>query len=141
MIQLSERTNYTKRQSCQGLDDVQSGLWYSPPQLDEMTMEEPKIVRQGAKFGIKLKAVAPSIHMIRTDINAEVSPIIGTEKQSEELISYIMNEFESDPSKLWETNLFGKSLNDLVRERIQNKLFNMPESAQAKIQETLQRIE
>jgi stage IV sporulation protein A len=78
--------------------------------------------------------------MIKTNIQAEVSPIIGTEKQSEELINYLMGEFESDPSKLWETNLFGKSLNDLVREGIQNKLINMPESAQDKIQETLQRI-
>jgi stage IV sporulation protein A len=123
------------------LDDVQKvGYGIVPPQLDEMTLEEPEIIRHGAKFGVKLKAVAPSIHMIRTDINAEVSPIIGTERQSEELINYLMSEFEGDPSKLWDTNLFGKSLNDLVREGIQNKLYNMPESAQGKIQETLQRI-
>ncbi len=123
------------------LEDVQKvGYGIVPPQLDEMTLEEPEIIRQGGRFGVKLKAVAPSIHMIRTDINAEVSPIIGTERQSEELINYLMSEFESDPSKLWETNLFGKSLNDLVREGIQNKLLNMPESAQEKIQETLQRI-
>lgn len=123
------------------LEDVQKvGYGIVPPQLDEMTLEEPEIIRQGGRFGVKLKAVAPSIHMIRTDINAEVSPIIGTERQSEELINYLMSEFESDPSKLWETNLFGKSLNDLVREGIQNKLLNMPESAQGKIQETLQRI-
>lgn len=123
------------------LDDVQKvGYGIVPPQLDELTLEEPEIIRQGARFGVKLKAIAPSIHMIRADIQAEVSPIIGTEKQSEELINYIMNEFENDPSKIWETNIFGKSLNDLVREGIQNKLFNMPESAQAKLQETLQRI-
>lgn len=123
------------------LEDVQKvGYGIVPPQLDEMTLEEPEIIRQGSKFGVKLKAVAPSIHMIRTDIQAEVSPIIGTEKQSEELINYLMSEFENNPSKLWETNLFGKSLNDLVREGIQNKLINMPESAQDKIQETLQRI-
>ena len=123
------------------LEDVQKvGYGIVPPQLDEMTLEEPQIIRQGSRFGVKLKAVAPSIHMIRTDIHAEVSPIIGTEKQSEELINYLLNEFEGDPSKLWETNLFGKSLNDLVREGIQNKLFNMPDSAQSKIQETLQRI-
>ncbi|NLZ54779.1 MAG: stage IV sporulation protein A [Thermoanaerobacteraceae bacterium] len=123
------------------LEDVQkAGYGIVPPQLDEMTLEEPEIIRQGSKFGVKLKAVAPSIHMVRTDIQAEVSPIIGTEKQSEELINYLMSEFENNPSKLWETNLFGKSLNDLVREGIQNKLVNMPESAQDKIQETLQRI-
>lgn len=123
------------------LEDVHRvGYGIVPPQLDEMTLEEPEIIRRGSKFGVKLKAIAPSIHMIKTNIQAEVSPIIGTEKQSEELINYLMGEFESDPSKLWETNLFGKSLNDLVREGIQNKLINMPESAQDKIQETLQRI-
>ncbi|MCG1012188.1 stage IV sporulation protein A [Tepidanaerobacter sp. GT38] len=123
------------------LDDVQkTGYGIVPPQLDDMTLEEPEIIRQGSKFGVRLKAVAPSIHMIKTNIQAEVAPIIGTEKQSEELIKYLMSEFESNPSKLWETNLFGKSLNDLVRESIQNKLVNMPESAQEKIQETLQRI-
>lgn len=125
----------------QALEDVQkTGYGIVPPQLDEMTLEEPEIVRQGSRFGVRLRAIAPSIHMIKTNIQAEVSPIIGTEKQSEELIKYLMSEFESDPSKLWETNLFGKSLNDLVREGIQNKLANMPESAQDKIQETLQRI-
>lgn len=123
------------------LDDVTKfGYGIVPPQLDELTLEEPEIIRQGSRFGVKLKAVAPSIHMIRADIQAEVSPIIGTEKQSEELISYLLNEFENDPSKIWQTNLFGKSLNDLAREGIQNKLFNMPESAQGKLQETLQRI-
>ncbi len=123
------------------LEDVQKiGYGIVPPQLDEMSLEEPKIVRQGARFGIKLRATAPSVHMIRTDINAEVSPIIGTEKQSEELINYLISEFESNPSKLWKTNLFGKSLNELVREGIQNKIFSMPESAQDKIQEALQRI-
>lgn len=125
----------------QALEDVQkTGYGIVPPQLDEMTLEEPEIIRQGSRFGVRLRAIAPSIHMIKTNIQAEVSPIIGTEKQSEELIKYLMSEFESDPSKLWETNLFGKSLNDLVREGIQNKLANMPESAQDKIQETLQRI-
>jgi len=123
------------------LDDVQKvGYGIVPPQLDELTLEEPQIIRQGSRFGVKLKAVAPSIHMVRADIQAEVSPILGTEKQSEELMGYIMNEFENNPAKIWETNIFGKSLNDLVREGIQNKLYNMPESAQGKIQETLQRI-
>ncbi|HHY03761.1 MAG TPA: stage IV sporulation protein A [Thermoanaerobacterales bacterium] len=123
------------------LEDVRKvGYGIVPPQLDELALEEPEIIRQGTRFGVKLKAVAPSIHMIRADIQAEVSPIIGTEKQSEELLSYLLNEFESDPSKIWDTEIFGKSLNDLVRESIQNKLFHMPESAQGKLQETLQRI-
>lgn len=123
------------------IEDVREvGYGIVPPQLDELTLEEPEIIRQGSRFGVRLKAVAPSIHMIRADIQAEVSPIIGTEKQSEELINYLMSEFENNPAKIWDTNIFGKSLNDLVREGIQNKLFSMPESAQGKLQVTLQRI-
>lgn len=123
------------------LDDVKRvGYGIVPPQLDELTLEEPEVIRQGSKFGVRIRAIAPSIHMIRADIQTEVSPIIGTEKQSEELINYLMSEFENDPAKIWQTNIFGKSLRDLVREGIQNKLVHMPESAQSKLQETLQRI-
>ena len=123
------------------LEDVNKvGYGIVLPQLDELSLQEPEIIRQGSRFGVRLRATAPSIHMIRADIQAEVSPIIGTEKQSEELLNYLMTEFENNPSKLWETNLFGKSLNELVKESIQNKLHHMPESAQAKLQETLQRI-
>ncbi|ADL07742.1 stage IV sporulation protein A [Thermosediminibacter oceani] len=123
------------------LDDVKKvGYGIVPPQLDELTLEEPEIIRQGSRFGVRIRAIAPSIHMIRADIQTEISPIIGTEKQSEELISYLMSEFENDPEKIWQTNIFGKSLQDLVREGIQNKLLHMPEAAQSKLQETLQRI-
>ncbi|HHY13625.1 MAG TPA: stage IV sporulation protein A, partial [Thermoanaerobacterales bacterium] len=79
-------------------------------------------------------------HMVKVEVEAEVSPLVGTEKQSEELITYLLNEFENDPKKIWGSNIFGKSLHDLVREGIQNKLSNMPESAQIKLQETLQKI-
>lgn len=144
LMKLMKELTFAKKEYdkvAQALEDVKTiGYGIVPPQLDELTLQEPEIVRQGSRFGVKLKAVAPSIHMIRADINTEVSPIIGTEKQSEELISYLLSEFESDPSKIWETNLFGKSLDELVKEGIQNKLFHMPEAAQAKLQETLQRI-
>ncbi|SDD38853.1 stage IV sporulation protein A [Sporomusa acidovorans] len=123
------------------LEDVeQSGYGIVPPQLDEMVLEEPEIIRTGNRFGVKLKASAPSLHIIRTDVQAEISPIIGTEKQSEELIQYLMREFEGEPEKIWRTNLFGKSLNELVREGIQNKLTGMPENAQMKLKDTLQKI-
>lgn len=123
------------------LEEVrQTGYGIVPPQLDEMVLEEPEIIRTGNRFGVKLKACAPSIHLIRTDIQAEISPIIGTERQSEELIGYLMREFEGEPEKIWRTNLFGKSLNSLVREGIQNKITNMPENAQVKMRETLQKI-
>jgi len=110
------------------------------PQMDEMTLEEPEIVKQGSRFGVKLKASAPSIHMIRCDIETEIAPLVGTEKQSEELVNYLLKEFEKEPGKIWESNIFGKSLYELVGEGLQNKLFRMPEDAQLKLQETLQRI-
>lgn len=116
------------------------GYGVVPPQLEDMTLDEPEIIRQGGKFGVRLRASAPSIHMIKAEIQTEVSPIVGTEKQSEELVNYLLNEFENDTKKLWETNIFGKSLNDLVREGLQNKLSHMPEAAQMKLKETLERI-
>lgn len=123
------------------LDQVrQTGYGIVPPQLEEMVLEEPEIIRTGNRFGVKLRASAPSLHIIKTDVQAEISPIIGTEKQSEELIQYLMREFEGEPEKIWRTNLFGKSLNALVRESIQNKLTSMPENAQNKLRETLQKV-
>jgi len=118
----------------------QTGYGIVPPQLDEMVLEEPEIIRTGNRFGVRLKASAPSLHIIRTDVQAEISPIIGTERQSEELIQYLMREFEGEPEKIWRTNLFGKSVNELVREGIQNKLTGMPENAQIKLRETLQKV-
>ncbi|NLZ90556.1 MAG: stage IV sporulation protein A, partial [Clostridiales bacterium] len=103
------------------LKDVwDSGYGVVSPKLDELILEEPEIFKQGSRFGVRLKASAPSIHMIRADIQTEVSPLVGTEKQSEELLNYLISEFESNPSKLWESNIFGKSLYDLVREQLQN---------------------
>lgn len=110
------------------------------PQMEELTLEEPEIIKQGNRFGVKLRASAPSIHMIRADIETEIAPLVGTEKQSEELVSYLLKEFENDTGRLWESNIFGKSLHELVQEGLQNKLFRMPEDAQLKLQETLQKI-
>lgn len=121
-------------------DVWETGYGVVSPKLDELILEEPEIFKQGSRFGVKLRASAPSIHMIRADIQSEVSPLVGTEKQSEELLNYLISEFESNPSMLWESNIFGKSLYDLVREQLQNKLLKMPEDAQSKLQLTLQRI-
>ncbi len=118
----------------------QKGYGIVSPSIDELTLEEPEIVKQGSRFGVRLKASAPSIHMIRADIETEVSPIVGTEKQSEELVHYLLNEFEVDPKKIWESNIFGKSLHSLVNEGLHNKLYRMPDDAQMKMQETLQKI-
>jgi stage IV sporulation protein A len=144
LLRLMKDLSVAKRQYdkiASALEDVeQTGYGIVSPQLDEMILEEPEIIRTGNRFGVKLKASAPSLHIIRTDVQAEISPIIGTEKQSEELIQYLMREFEGEPEKIWRTNLFGKSLNELVREGIQNKLTSMPENAQMKLKDTLQKI-
>ena len=118
----------------------QKGYGIVMPSMDELILDEPEIVKQGSRFGVKLKAKAPSRHMIRGDIETEVSPIVGSEKQSEELVNYLLSEFESDPIKIWESNIFGKNLHELVNEGLQNKLYRMPEDAQGKLQETLERI-
>ncbi|GMA55743.1 hypothetical protein GCM10025858_02460 [Alicyclobacillus sacchari] len=105
-----------------------------------MTLDEPELIKQGSRFGVRLKATAPSIHMIRVDVESEFAPIVGTEKQSEELVRYLMQDFEKDPLKIWESDIFGKSLAAIVREGISAKLSLMPENAQFKLKETLQRI-
>ncbi|MFQ9872485.1 MAG: stage IV sporulation protein A [Oscillospiraceae bacterium] len=110
------------------------------PTLDELSLEEPEIVKQGGRYGVKLKASAPSIHMMRADITAEVSPIVGSEKQSEELVMYLLKEFEENPKKIWQSNIFGKSLHELVNEGLHNKLYRMPQDARLKLQETIERI-
>ena len=123
------------------LEEVRNkGYGIVSPQIDELTLEEPEIVKQGTKYGVKLKASAPSIHMIRADIETEVSPIVGSEKQSEDLVKYLLSEFENDPQQIWHSNIFGKSLHELVNEGLHNKLYKMPDEAQMKLQETLQRI-
>ncbi len=123
------------------LDEVKSkGYGIVTPSIDELVLDEPEMVKQGSRFGVKLKATAPSIHMIRANIETEVSPIVGSERQSEELVNYLLSEFENEPQKIWESNIFGKSLHELVNEGLQSKLYHMPEEAQGKLQETLERI-
>ncbi|MBR2744876.1 MAG: stage IV sporulation protein A [Clostridia bacterium] len=123
------------------LEEVKSkGYGIVTPSIDELVLDEPEMVKQGSRFGVKLKATAPSIHMIRANIETEVSPIVGSERQSEELVNYLLSEFENEPQKIWESNIFGKSLHELVNEGLQSKLYHMPEEAQGKLQETLERI-
>lgn len=117
-----------------------NGYGVVTPSLDDMDLKEPELIRQGSRFGVKLKASAPSLHIIRADITTEITPLIGTEKQCEDLVRYMLNEFEENPQKIWNSEIFGKSVNDLVRENIQNKLHRMPDNAQQKLQETVQRI-
>ena len=123
------------------LEEVEAkGYGIVTPSIDDLVLEEPEMIKQGSRFGVKLKATAPSIHLIKTNVETEVSPIVGSEKQSEELVNYLLSEFESNPKEIWKSNIFGKSLHELVNEGLQTKLSKMPEDAQMKLQETLERI-
>ncbi|MBQ7118368.1 MAG: stage IV sporulation protein A [Clostridia bacterium] len=123
------------------LDEVEAtGYGIVMPTMNELSLEDPEIMKQGGRYGVRLKASAPSIHMLKANINTEVAPIVGTESQSEELIMYLLKEFEEDPSKIWQSNIFGKTLDSLVNEGLHNKLYRMPADARMKLQETLERV-
>ncbi|MCL2023148.1 MAG: stage IV sporulation protein A [Oscillospiraceae bacterium] len=118
----------------------QTGYGIVLPSLDELSLDEPEIMRQGGRYGVRLRASAPSIHLMRADITTEVAPIVGSESQSEELVHYLLKEFEENPAEIWESNIFGKSLHELVNEGLHNKLYRMPSDARVRIQETLEKI-
>lgn len=123
------------------IDQVQrTGYGIVMPTIEDLTLDEPEIMKQGGRYGVRLRASATSIHMMRADIEAEVNPIVGTEKQSEELVHYLLSEFEEEPEKIWDTNIFGKSLNSLIREELSQKLNRMPDEAREKMRLTLERI-
>ncbi len=122
-------------------DDVmETGYGIVMPSTEELTFEEPEIIKQGGKYGIRLRAAAPSVHMLKTKISTEVTPIVGSEQQSEELVNYLLKEFEENPSKIWDSNILGKSLHELVNEGLHNKLYRMPTDARAKVKETIEKI-
>lgn len=140
LTQLSRvKTEYDK--VAHALQEVEeTGYGIVVPSIDTLVLEEPEIVKQGGRYGVRLKASAPSIHMIRADIQTEVSPIVGTEKQSEEMIHYLLQEFEGDTTKIWQSNIFGKSFHELVGEDLNTKVKRMPDEAREKLRDTLQRI-
>jgi stage IV sporulation protein A len=144
LLKILQEYSYAKKEYDKisgALEQVKiDGYGVVPPLLEEITLEEPEIINQGGRFGVKLQASAPSLHLIRVDIKSEFSPMVGSEKQSEDMANYLMEEFAESPDKLWESNLFGKSLYDLVKDGISNKLNNMPPHAQLKLQETLEKI-
>ncbi len=125
----------------EALDEAEArGYGIVSPSGEQLSLEEPQIIKQGNRFGVKLKASAPSYHIIKADIETEVSPIVGSEKQSEELVQYMLKEFEEDPKKIWESNIFGKSVYSLVNEGLNTKLGRMPFDARDKVKETLEKI-
>lgn len=123
------------------LEEVEAtGYGIIMPDIEELKLEEPEIVKQGGRYGVKLKASAPSIHLMKANITTEVSPIVGSEKQSEDLVMYLLSGFEEDPVKIWDSNIFGKSLHDLVNEGLHTKLSRMPMDARMRVQETVERV-
>lgn len=118
----------------------ETGYGIVMPTIDELSLEEPEIIKQSGKYGIRLKASAPSIHMMRVETKTEVTPIVGSEQQSEELVSYLLKEFEENPEKIWDSNIFGKSVHELVNEGLHNKLYRMPADARRKLGETIEKI-
>ena len=144
LMRIMKELSQTKKEYdrvAEALEQVrQKGYGVVNPALDEIEFAEPELFRQGNRCGVRIKAGASSIHLIRARIMTEVTPIVGTEKQGEEFVRYLTEEFENNPAKLWETEFFGKTLYDLVKEGIQNKLTRMPENAQEKLQETLTKI-
>lgn len=118
----------------------ETGYGIVMPEMNELSLEEPEIMKQGGRYGVKLKAQAPSIHLIKCNTYTEVAPIVGSESQSQELVMYLLKEFEENPSEIWDTNIFGKSLHELVSEGLNNKLYRMPIDARNKFRETIERV-
>ncbi|MBQ2944075.1 MAG: stage IV sporulation protein A [Ruminococcus sp.] len=119
---------------------LENGYGIVMPTMEELHLEEPQIVKQSGKYGVKLKASAPSVHMMKIETCAEVTPLVGSEQQSEDLVKYLLREFEEDPVKIWQSDIFGKSVNELVNEGLQNKLYRMPQDARMKLTETVEKI-
>ena len=118
----------------------QTGYGVATPSLNDMKLETPEIIKQGPRYGVKLKAIAPSIHMIRVDVNSTFEPIIGSETQSKELIDYLMRDYEHNPSEIWKSEIFGRSLDNIVQEGIQSKIAMMPDNIRYKLQQTLTKV-
>lgn len=122
-------------------DEVEAtGYGIIMPEIEDLKLEEPEIMKQGGRYGVRLRASAPSIHLMKANITTEVSPIVGSEKQSEDLVMYLLSEFEENPVKIWDSNIFGKSLHELVNEGLHTKLSRMPSDARMRIQETIERV-
>jgi len=134
-----DRKEYLKVKNA--IDEVEAtGYGIVMPAIEELALEEPEIMKQGGRYGVRLRASAPSIHMMKANITTEVTPIVGSEKQSEDLVMYLLKEFEESPEKIWDSNIFGKSLHELVNEGLHTKLSRMPSDARIRIQETLERV-
>ena len=118
----------------------QTGYGVAVPTLSDMKLEKPEVIKQGPRYGVKLKAIAPSIHMIKVDVESTFEPIIGSETQSKELIDYLMRDYKKDPQSIWQSEIFGRSLDNIVQEGIQSKINLMPDNIRFKLQQTLSKV-
>lgn len=118
----------------------ETGYGLVVPAMEELSLSEPEMVKQGSRYGVRLRATAPSLHIVKADINMEVSPLVGTEQQSEEFVANLLRKYEEDPKAIWQTDFFGKPLHEMMREGLSGKLTRMPPETQEKLQETLSKI-
>ena len=140
MISLAKTKRASDKLAAALAEANETGYGIVTPDLEDLKLEEPKIIKQSGGYGVKLRASAPSLHVIKANIETEINPIVGTEAQSEELVNYLMSEFEEDPEKIWESDIFGKSLHELMTEGLNTKLDHMPADARAKLCDTLGKI-
>lgn len=138
--EMSEKQQKYERIAMAYDEVMESGYGIVMPTMEEMSLEEPKIIKQNGKYGVKLKASAPSVHLMRVQTAAEVTPIVGSEQQSEELVKFLLSEFEENPVKIWQSDIFGKSVHELVSEGLNNKLYRMPQDARRKLAQTVEKI-
>ena len=140
MMNLSDAKRELEKYENAIVDLENTGYGIVIPDVEDLKLEDPQIIRQSGAYGVKLRAKASSIHMIKADIETEINPIVGTEEQSEEMVKYLLSQFEDDPQKLWESNLFGKSLYELVNDGLHTKLMHLNDDSREKLSETLSRI-
>ncbi len=144
LISLFQEFNETKEEYDQFKEALkmvkQTGYGTSFPTLKDMKLATPEIIKQGTRYGVKLKAVAPSIHMVRVDVESTFEPIIGSEMQSKELIDHLMKNYDTDPDSVWKSEIFGRSLDVIVQEGIRGKLSLMPDNIRHKLQTTLTKV-
>lgn len=140
MVELcAKRNKFSALESA--LDQVErDGYGIVMPTMEQLKLDEPEIMKQGGRYGVRLKASAPSIHLIKCNTYTEVAPIVGSESQSRELVMYLLKEFEENPGEIWNSNIFGTSLHELVNEGLHNKLYRMPADARNKFRETIERV-
>ena len=143
-IELLQSSKVAKRAFDQykaALDQVKTtGYGIACPTIEEMVLDTPQIIRQGSRYGIKMRAIAPSIHMIKVEVESSFEPIIGSEEQSKQLLDKIMTDYDTNPTEIWNSEIFGRKLSEVVNDGIRAKLYLLPENIQYKFRESLEKV-